>query len=147
MASRIVRLERLESRVELDNPFASLTDSELLVLIGTYADTYPELAEEPEIIELDEQERRKAEFDTRPDAVAAVATNVVAAGWRIAIELPNNVRWPHLVRSEQWLECAYSKMPGKQRSVVPLSHGRPQRDQRSHSETSDQGGRAGCCDP
>jgi hypothetical protein len=40
MASRIVRLERLESRVDLDNPFASLTDSELLVLIGTYADTY-----------------------------------------------------------------------------------------------------------
>ena len=69
MASRIVRLERLESRVDLDNPLASLTDSELLVLIGTYADTYPALAEEPEIIELDEQERRKAEFDTRPDTL------------------------------------------------------------------------------
>jgi hypothetical protein len=130
MTSKIVRLERLESRVELDNPFASLTDSELLVLIGTYADTYPELAEEPEIIELDEQERQKAEFDTRPDTVAVVAANG-AAGWYIAVELPNNVRWPHHVRSEQWLECAYSKMPGKQRSVVPLSHGRPQRDQRS----------------
>jgi hypothetical protein len=79
MASKIVRLERLESRVDLDNPFASLTASELLVLIGTYADTYLELAEEPEIIELDEQERRKAEFDTRPDTVAAVAANAVNA--------------------------------------------------------------------
>jgi hypothetical protein len=130
MASKIVRLERLESRVELDNPFASLTDSELLVLIGTYADTYPELAEEPEIIELDEQERRKAEFDTRPNTVAAVATNV-AAGWCIAVELRNNVRWPHLVRSEQWHECMYSKTHGKQRSAVPLSHGRSQSDRRS----------------
>ena len=130
MASKIVRLERLESRIDLDNPFASLTDSELLVLIGTYADTYPELAEEPEIIELDEQERRKAEFDTRPDTVAAVAANV-AAGWCIAVELRNNVRWPHLVHSEQWLECAYSKAPGKQRSAVPLSHGRPQKNRRS----------------
>jgi hypothetical protein len=130
MASRIVRLERLESRVELDNPFASLTDSELLVLIGTYADTYPALAEEPEIIELDEQERRKAEFDTRPDTIAAVAANV-AAGWCIAVEPRDHVRWPHLVHSEQWLECAYSKAPGKQRSAVPLSHGRPQRNRRS----------------
>jgi hypothetical protein len=130
MASRIVRLERLESRVELDNPFASLTDSELLVLIGTYADTYPALAEELEIIELDEQERRKAEFDTRPDTIAAVAANV-AAGWCIAVEPRDHVRWPHLVHSEQWLECAYSKAPGKQRSAVPLSHGRPQRNRRS----------------
>jgi hypothetical protein len=98
MASRIVRLERLESRVDLDNPFASLTDSELLVLIGTYADTYPELAEEPGIIELDEQERQQAEFDTRPDTVAANG----AAGWCMVVELRNNMRWPHLVRSEQW---------------------------------------------
>jgi hypothetical protein len=39
MASKIVRLERLESRVDLDNPFASLTDSELLVLIGAHTPT------------------------------------------------------------------------------------------------------------
>jgi hypothetical protein len=121
--NRIARLERLESHVDPDNPFRQMADSELLVLISKHLDAHPDLADDPditpEIVELDENERKQAAFENRPDIAAAVASNI-AAGRCISVPLQDDVRWPYKIRNYKWHELTYPKLPAKQPGVVPF---------------------------
>src|SRR4051812_26315710 len=111
----VIRLERIERR--LGNPdaeFGHLSDSEILLRMDRLLTSIGEAGEgDPVdiqgIADLDEQERKRAEFDNQPDVVAARAANV-AAGRCIEVPFREGVRWPHLIRNLEWWETTYPAM-------------------------------------